>query len=675
MAQTIGEYLYRIAWSLDKSGAANLKKEGDAAQKSVDGLGKSLDKTEQEAKDLTSAADKTATEIRDVGHASREAATESSKLNDTANAVTSSLKRMVAGLASIAAVKRAFSASISTATEMDALANSAAAVGASAAGMARLAYATDLAGVNASEMDSALKGVRQSAAQAAAGIGAGVKAWKMIGISTRDENGNLKDTTKLIDELGAKFATMDEGRAQALGKMLKMTPAVIGALRNGMMEYGREIDAALGSMTPTFDEAVKAAQRLHAAQSRLVRIMSLLWQGIASRFFGPFEKAFDTIRTAIITNQGALIRFASAVLQPLALALSTLADSVSVVSNALSVLTSGFDTLGPVAQTAVQTLIWGAAAYLLVLKKITVAQIGAALTNPFVLIGAAIAAVLLLLDDFAVAMRGGKSYFDWTPVVEFAKKVRTFGDDVVKWFKELPDKISEAFTGFADKIKSMWTDVVNWLSAKWDAFIATVTGWMPDALKKQLGIKVEGEAAPAPEFKPASATPAVTQVLDTDPQRQAIIRQAGGVIPAAQPAAVTPTPSRVMTAVIQAQQAAAPAVSAGVQPGAAPVTAGGAQSWTNIVNNAAAAGRTRSAAQPLGTTNVTNNVDSSRKYDIPVTVNNTNNVTITNMAASTETNVGQINDALDGANAKLVRDMQTPLAAIADENGNTMGSE
>ena len=114
---------------------------------------------------------------------------------------------------------------------MDALANSAAAVGASAAGMARLAYATDLAGVNASEMDSALKGVRQSAAQAAAGIGAGVKAWKMIGISTRDENGNLKDTTKLIDELGAKFATMDEGRAQALGKMLKMTPAVIGALR------------------------------------------------------------------------------------------------------------------------------------------------------------------------------------------------------------------------------------------------------------------------------------------------------------------------------------------------------------------------------------------------------------------------------------------------------------
>lgn len=665
MAQTIGEYLYRIAWSLDKSGAANLRKEGDAAQKSVDGLGKSLEKTETEAQDLTRAADKTANEIRDVGDASREATTESSKLNDTANAVTSSLKRMVAGLASVAAVKRAFSAIISTATEMDALANSAAAVGASAAGMARLAYATDLAGVNASEMDSALKGVRQSAAQAAAGIGAGVKAWRMIGISTRDENGNLKDTTRLIDELGAKFAQMDEGRAQALGKLLHMTPAVIGALRSGMMEYGREFDAALGSMTPTFDEAVKAAQRLHSAQSRLQRIMALLWQGIASRFFEPFAKAFDTIRTAIITNQAALVRFGAAVLQPLALALSGVAESVSVVSNALSVLTSAFDALGPVAQSAVQTLLWGAVAYLLVLKRITVAQITAALTNPFVRIGAVIAGVLLLLDDFAVYMRGGKSYINWGPVADFVKKVRDFGAEVVDWFKALPDKITEAFKSFGDKIKAMWTDVVNWLSSKWDAFIQTVTGWMPDSLKKQLGIKVEGDTAAAPEFKPTSATPAVTQVLDTDPQRQAIIRQAGGVVPAAPAAPVTPPPGRVMTALLQAERAASPAVSTGLQPGAAPVVAG-AQSWTNIVNNAAAAGRTLNAAQPLGSTTINSTDDHSRKYDTQVTVNNSPTVNITNMGGS-ESNAGQVTDAIDASNAKLIRDMQSPLSAIADE--------
>lgn len=665
MSQTIGEYLYRIAWSLDKSGAANLKKEGDAAQKSVDGLGKSLDKTEQEAKDLTRAADKTAPAVREVGRASNDTRRETERLDSTAQQVTSTLKRLVAGLASFAAARRAFSAIINTATEMDALANSAAAVGASAAGMARLAYATDLAGVNASEMDSALKGVRQSAAQAAAGIGAGVKAWRMIGISTRDENGNLKDTTRLIDELGVKFAQMDEGRAQALGKMIKMTPAVIGALRSGMMDYAREFDQALGSMTPTFDEAVKAAQRLHSAQSRLVRIAVLLWQGIAARFFEPFEKAFDSLRQTIIINQGALVRFGAAVLQPLALLLSGFAEAVGVVSNALTVLTGVFDALGPVSQTVVQTLLWGMAAYALALHKVTLAQIAAAATNPFVLIGAAIVGVLLLLlDDFATAMRGGKTYFDWTPVVEFAKKVRTFGDDVVNWIKALPDKITGALADIWATLKGWWTTAIDWMAAKWRAFVEMITGWMPDALKKKLGIKVEGEAPVAPEFKPAAPSAPVAQVLDSDPQRQAIIRQAGGVVPAAQSAAI-PTPGRVMAAFAAASAAG----------GSAPALAESGGNVSTVINNMAAGGRVLGAAQPLGTTTVTNNNDNSRKYDIPVTVNNSTTVNVQTMDGSGSSIADQVGSAVDASNAKMVRDMQSPLAAIADDDAGGMTTE
>lgn len=644
MAQTIGEYLYRIAWSLDRSGAANLRKEGDAAQKSVDGLGKSLDKTEREAQDLTRAADKTAPAVREVGRASDDTRRETERLDSTAQQVTSSLKRMVAGLASIAAVKRAFSAIISTATEMDALANSAAAVGASAAGMARLAYATDLAGVNASEMDSALKGVRQSAAQAAAGIGAGVAAWRMIGISTRDENGNLKDTTKLIDELGTKFAQMDEGRAQALGKLLKMTPAVIGALRNGMMEYGREFDQALGSMTPTFDEAVKAAQRLHSAQSRLVRIMSLLWQGIAARFFEPFAKAFDSLRQTIIINQGALIRFGAAVLKPLALLFSGFAAAVGVVSNALTVLTGVFDALGPVSQTVLQTLLWGMAAYALALHKVTLAQITAAATNPFVLIGAAITAVMLLLDDFATAMRGGKTYFNWDPAIKVFKSLGEWGTTIEEWITSLPDKISKALTGIWETLRGWWTTAIDWMSAKWDAFIETVTGWMPDALKKQLGISVEGSTnAPHPQFVPVSASPAVARALS-------------GPAPIAIPAA---TPGRLMTALADAQARAG---------GSTMITEGG--SVSTVINNMVAGGRVLGAAQPLGMTAVTNNNDNSRRYDIPVTVNNSTTVNVQTMDSNAGSIADQVGSALDASNAKLVRDMQSPLSAIADEPYN-----
>ena len=663
MAQTIGEYLYRIAWSLDKSGAANLRKEGDAAQKSVDGLGKSLEKTETEAQDLTRAADKTAPAVRNIGTAATDAGNDLQNFDELTTKAADGLKKLIKQYVAFATVRRTFTAILNTATQLDALANSAAAVGASAAGMARLAYATDLAGVNAADMDSALKGVRQSAAQAAAGIGAGVKAWKMIGISTRDENGNLKDTTRLIDELGAKFAQMDEGRAQALGKLLHMTPAVIGALRSGMMDYAHEFDQALGSMTPTFDEAVKAAQRLHSAQSRLQRIMALLWQGIASRFFEPFAKAFDSLRQTIIINQDTLVRFGAAVLQPLALLLSGFAETVGVVSNALTVLTGIFDALGPVTQTVIQTLLWGAAAYALALHKVTLAQIAAAATNPFVLIGAAIVAVMLLLDDFAVAMRGGKTYFDWTPAIKIFKRLSEWGAKIEEWIKALPDKITGALADIWATLKGWWTTAIDWMAAKWRAFVETVTGWLPDALKKQLGIKVEGETPAAPEFKPAATAAPVAQVLDTDPQRQAIIRQAGGVVPAAQSAAI-PTPGRVMAAFAAASAS-----------GSAPALAESGGSVSTVINNMAAGDRVLGAAQPLGMTSVTNNNDNSRRYDIPVTVNNSTTVNVQTMDGSSSSIADQVGAAVDTSNAKLVRDMQSPLAAIADDDAGGMTTE
>lgn len=642
MAQTIGEYLYRIAWSLDKSGAANLRKEGDSAQKSVDGLGKSLEKTEAEAQDLTRAADKTAPAVRNIGTAATDAGSDLQNFDELANKAADGLKKLIKQYVAFATVRRTFSAILNTATQLDALANSAAAVGASAAGMARLAYATDLAGVNAADMDSALKGVRQSAAQAAAGIGAGVKAWKMIGISTRDENGNLKDTTRLIDELGAKFAQMDEGRAQALGKLLHMTPAVIGALRSGMMDYAHEFDQALGSMTPTFDEAVKAAQRLHSAQSRLQRIMALLWQGIASRFFEPFAKAFDSLRQTIIINQDALVRFGAAVLQPLALLLSGFAETVGVVSNALTVLTNIFDALGPVTQTVIQTLLWGAAAYALALHKVTLAQIAAAATNPFVLIGAAIVAVMLLLDDFATAMRGGKTYFNWDPAIKIFKSLREWGTTIEEWITSLPDKISKALTGIWETLRGWWTTAIEWMSKKWDSFIQTVTGWMPDALKKQIGISVEGSTS-APQFAPVSASPVVARALS-------------GPAPIAVPAA---TPGRLMSALADAQARAG---------GSTMINEGG--SVSTVINNMAAGGRVLGAAQPLGSTTINSTDDHSRKYDTQVTVNNSPTVNITNIGGS-ESNAGQVTDAIDTSNAKLIRDMQSPLTAIGDDREAT----
>lgn len=669
MAKTLGEYLYKIAWKSDKKGAEAIKKEADGAQKSVDDLGKSFDKTEKEAKDLSSAAEKTAPAIKQVGDKSKETAADVKQLDAKANAAADGLKRMFASMMSIMTIRRVFSAVLNTATQMDALANAAAAVGASAAGMARLAYAADLAGVQAGEMEVALKGVRQTAAQAAAGIGAGAKAWALIGIKTRDENGNLKDTTRLIDELGAKFAQIDEGRAQALGKMIKMTPAVITALRSGMMEYGKEFDKALGGMTPAFNEGIKAAQELHAAQSRLGRISGLLWQGIAARFFKPFTAAFDMIRKAIIDNQGALTNFSEGVLKPLGHAVSWISAAFAAFSNVLTVLSNGFEDLDDTSQTAVKALLWGGAAYILLLKRITLAQLKAIVTNPFLMIPAAIAAAALMLDDLFTAMKGGRAYFRfWGPVIRFIKGISGFGDKILTWFKALPDKISDAFKSAGDKIKAMWDGVCEWCSRKWDAFVKTVTGWMPDALKKQLGIKPEGEEPKT--FTPGPESAAVAQVMTAKPIEQMAAEMAKQ--PTKFQAAMTEATARGAAEKQSAPVAITPFKFAAAGAQALTATPGRVETLSRVTDTFKSMEKSEriiERAPALGAT-ITNNTDKSRHIDQQVTVNNSTTVNISAIEAEPAAFGEQVGRAVDRSNETMVRNLQTPLAAVVDGSGS-----
>ena len=103
-----------------------------------------------------------------------------------------------------------------------------------------------------------------------------------------------------------------------------------------------------------------------------------------------------------------------------------------------------------------------------------------------------------------------------------------------------------------------------------------------------------------------------------------------------------------------------------------PALAESSGSVSTVINNMAAGGRVLGAAQPLGTTTVTNNTDNSRRYDIPVTVNTRTTVNVQTMDGSAGAVADQVGAAVDSSNAKLVRDMQSPLAAIADDDAGGM---
>lgn len=662
--KTIGEYLYKIAWLLDKKGAEALKKEGDSAQKSVTDLGKSLDKAEKEAKDFSAAGDKAARSERDVGTAARQSAKDLEKAQSATKRLSDSLNGYMKAALSFMAIRRAFSAIVSTATQMDALANAAAAVGASASGMARLAYAADLAGVDAAEMEIALKGVRQTAAQAAAGLGAGAKAWALIGIKTRDENGNLKDTTRLIDELGAKFAQMDEGRAQALGKLLKMTPAVIGALRNNMMSYGREYDQMLGKMTPSFEEGVKAAQEMHAAQSRLLRISQLLWQGIVGRLFRQIGKAFDRIRRAFIENQAAVSSFATTVLYPLAAGFDMLAHAITFCSRLLSLF---HEALGDLSGPAEKLLVWGGS-FLLLLKKIGKASLLASLGSPFFRIAAGIILVLLLLEDLYVAMKGGRSAINWKPMIEFFKKIKDKGKSIVDWFKALPDKIGEAVESIRKKFVVMWTALMARLGEMWDAFIRKVTGWMPDPVKKAVGIV---ELTPEEQRHEAVRKKAEeifeAKYITEDDGFAKAVAEAERLIPQAPQGPIAPAGDEAAAPIIK-NAAPAPLQVAAAAVDRLVENRERIEQITKVASagsNIASSDKVLSSAPALGQ-NVTNNIDSSKKVEVDMPVTNSTTINVQTTSTEPDSIASQVGRAVDESNEALIRNLQSPIVLMSE---------
>ena len=708
-SKTIGTYLYKIGWEISKAGIRLLKTEGDAAQKAVDKLGSAIDKGEKETKELTAAAEKAAPAVKKVGQESTETA---KKIDESAQKVSSletMVKKFVATVGTVATVKRVFGAIISASAQMDALAHSAEAVGATAAGMARLAYATDLAGVNAGEMDAALRAIRTSAAQAAAGLGIGAKIWSLIGIRTRDENGNLKDTTKLIDELGEKFSVMDEGRAQALGKLLRISPAVVTALRGGLRDASLEYDRFLGPLAKDFDELSKKAMGFTDARTRLSHTVTLMWRLIASRFFDPFAQNFDRIRRAIVENSAGIQIFVSTVLKPLSYGVSYLAAMCEAAGRSISLITEALDGLSMPAKV----LLGFAAAYVIWLRKITMAQIMAAATNPFVLWAVAISALLLVLDDLYVAMKGGRSAINWKPLILFFRDIKERGKAIVDWFKNLPDRAKDGISNIAKKFKEMWNSVLEFFEEGWKKLIKKITDFIPEPLKKFFNIQPEAteqerdakqlenqkearrqellstvfagdpagyekaaaqveqefaaKTSAAPVEKTQAATPAANQQSGDKPAATAEKPAAPIVFNPATPQAAPESERKAYAAAVPV----APSVQM-VEKFAGAMIGRGAErvaTFTNSMSKTALNTERVIEKTPALGAPVTNNIDRHKdvKVEMPVTNNTNVNVTVQGDAGDV---AGAVSRAVDDGNATLIRNLQTPVAAITGDDSS-----
>lgn len=246
------------------------------------------------------------------------------------------------------------------------------------------------------------------------------KTFQALGVSTRGPAGELKDGEQLLLELADRFAEMPDGirktslATQAFGRdgtrmlqMLNMGSAGISAMRAEVVELGIVID----------QEGIEAANRWEEQQKRFNRVLLGLKTTIGTELIKAFLKMKDAIG-GVTKVLGDFISTFLKAWKGIVIGLGAIALGF-VVASAAALAHIGM--LGFVIQTY---LAMGAAALLAGAKT---ALGGLAAVAPWIGLAVAIAAALILLEDFIGFWQGKDSLFG-----ELGEKWTKFLDSMLK---------------------------------------------------------------------------------------------------------------------------------------------------------------------------------------------------------------------------------------------------
>lgn len=320
-----------------------------------------------------------------------------------------------------------------------------------------LQFALERSGGSADGMTSSLRSLSIRAAEAARGVGSGVEAFGLLGISATDSNGNLKKTSDLMLEVSQRFQGLSKSQqidmADKLGlsdsiRLLQQGPAAIRELTNEAM--------ALGVTTA---EDAEAAAEFQDSMTNLWRIIKQVSRTLARQFVPIIKELTDSFIDWWKTNR-ALIE-------------QNLPDWIDKATMALKLLliaTGAWLAMRLVSH--IMTLIT-------LFKGLSVAALAAnaaALLLP-ALIAAGVAALALLAEDAKKFFEGGDSFIgdmiDKFP--QWADEIRV----VAALFATLADLVGmiwDGLVGIVDLTKNFSLEGLKEFGANLPGFLGDVTG-------------------------------------------------------------------------------------------------------------------------------------------------------------------------------------------------------
>lgn len=269
----------------------------------------------------------------------------------------------------------------------------------------KLGYIAQFTRSSVAAAESSLDGLNRAAGEAYLGVGRAKKIFDKIGLSVKDSNGQLKDTSKLMGELSEKIKPLQRGEQLAVLEKLGIDKTMIEALTTDTSKLAAENDQLYKAFGLNVDKASESSVGLIDAMGKVKRVFDVFKDAIASAFFDQFKDGFDSFRQQLLVMLPKLVDG----IKPVIIAMTKIGSIIltvgtifaTVAGEIVSAIQKINDATGGWAvKIAAATYAW---------NKLNLAF----LRSPIGIIIELATAFALLYDDYKTWEKGGKSFINW----------------------------------------------------------------------------------------------------------------------------------------------------------------------------------------------------------------------------------------------------------------------
>lgn len=295
-------------------------------------------------------------------------------------------------------------------------------------------------------------------------------ALKEMGISAKDATGKLRSTDAVLMDIAKKFEGMSKGEQNKFTDQLTLSPSALKLLQQGGAGLAK-LRAEARSLGLVLDETAKIkAARFQSSLLNSRSVVDALGKSISVGLLPAMSDALDKFTGWISKNREFISGAITQVVEGVGLGFEMAGDAIEYVYDAIVKLIGPLDGFTEDLDLTQAIALTVAAA----MAALAVATLAA--TWPFLLIGAAIAGVIVIVDDLYSAFTGGESVIgDWFDQFKSAFPEITSGlekilgmvsgsassiaDDLVIGFKQILTFVVDVFAAIVDTVVSTMTAI------------------------------------------------------------------------------------------------------------------------------------------------------------------------------------------------------------------------